>query len=80
MLSDNIDVFLLLLHYYLEENVRIPVTMEYTIRGRSALDIGKTVEKHKDIIPNILAAHALSVCDTVACCFGIGKVTVLKVL
>ena len=32
------------------------------------------------IIPNLLAAHALSGCDTVGSYFGIGKKTVIKVL
>ena len=33
----------------------------------------RLLKKHQNIIPEILAAHALSGCDTVACCFGIGK-------
>ena len=37
-----------------------------------------TVEKHADIASNLLAAHALSGCDTAASIFGIGKPTVLK--
>jgi len=53
--------------------------MESPIKDRVVVDIGKTVEKHQNIIPEILAAHALSGCDTVACCFDIGKNTVLKV-
>ena len=55
-------------------------TMESPIKDRVVVDIGKTVEKHQNIIPQILAAHALSGCDTVACCFGIGKNAVLKVV
>ena len=71
VVSDDTDVFVLLLHYYLENGLTLLVTMESPIKDRVVVDIGKTVEKHQNIIPEILAAHAR--CDTVACCFGIGK-------
>lgn len=80
VLSDDTDVFVLLLHYYLEDGLKLLVTMESPAKDRVVVDIGKTVEKHQNFIPEILAAHALSGCDTVACCFGIGKNTVLKVV
>jgi len=54
--------------------------MESPIKGRKVVDIGKTVQKHSEIVEGILPAHALSGCDTVASYFGIGKVTVLKIL
>ena len=38
------------------------------------------MEKHHNIIPSLLAGHALSGCDTVAACYGIGKGKMLKVL
>lgn len=44
------------------------------------IDIGATAEKHIDIVPQLLAAHALLGCDTVGYMWGVGKVTVLKVL
>jgi len=80
VLSDDTDVFVLLLHYSMDDDLALMVRMESPINYRVVVDIGKTVDKHRDIIPEILAAHALSRCDTVACCFGIGKNTVLKVL
>ncbi|KAG0714433.1 hypothetical protein GWK47_014176 [Chionoecetes opilio] len=80
VLSDDTDVFVLLLHYYLEDSLKFMVGMKSPIKDRAIVDIGKTVEKHIDIIPEILAAHALSGCDTIACCFGIGKSPVLKVV
>ena len=73
VVSEDTDVFVLLLHHYLEDGLTLLVTMESPIKDRIVVDIGKTVEKHQNIIPEILAAHALSGCDTVACCFGIGK-------
>ena len=54
--------------------------MESTTTSDSVIDISATVKKHSDIVPNILAAHAISGCDTVASIFGIGKPTVLKAL
>ena len=80
VVSYDTDVFVLLLHYYLEDGLMLLVTMESPIKDRVVVDIGKTVEKHQNIIPEILAAHTLSDCDTVTCCFGIGKNTVLKVV
>ena len=50
------------------------------IAGRGVLDIVETVQKHKEIILELLQTHALTGCDTVASCFGIGKAKALKVL
>ena len=43
------------------------------------IDIGATTKKHSNMVSEILAAHALTGCDTVAYLFGIGKGTVLNV-
>ena len=50
------------------------------IRDRAVLDINATVDLHRDIIPDLLAAHGLTSCDTVATYFGIGKAASLIVL
>ena len=80
VLSDDTDVFILLLFYYHKCGFHSRVTMESPIKQGVVVDIGSTVCKYKDILPQILLAHALSGCDTVTCCFGIGKGTVLKTL
>ena len=49
-------------------------------KERAILDIKITQTKHRDIMKNLLPAHALSGCDTTAWHFGIGKCTVIKVL
>ena len=49
-------------------------------QGQACIDIKVTVTEHKEIIPHILAAYALSGCGTVAQCWGIWKGTVVKVL
>jgi hypothetical protein len=54
--------------------------MEGTSAERSLIDIGATTKKHSKIVPQLLAAHALSGCDTVAQMSGIGKARVVKVL
>ncbi len=54
--------------------------MESTSRSRSSIDIGATVAKHSGIVPQMIAAHAVSGCDTVGCYHGIGKTKVVKAL
>ena len=54
--------------------------MEPTNQGCSSANIGSSVSKHRNIAPQLLSAHALSGCDSVASYFGIGKTKVEKVL
>ena len=54
--------------------------MESPIQDRVTTDINATVRKHAKIIPGLLAANALTGCDTVASLYGLGKATVLKKL
>lgn len=74
------DVFVLHLYYYRKANLEVVVTMESPIKGRVAVDSDLSSEKHISIIEEVLPAHALSGCDIVACCFGIEKGTIIKVL
>ena len=60
---------MLLLHHYLAQNLKLHVIMESPAKDRKPVDIRETVIKNKQIIPDLLAAHAISGCDTVACCF-----------
>lgn len=80
VLADDTDVYTLLLYHYLEQGLPTLMVMESPIKERAVVDIRATVEKNKSIIPTMLAAHALTGCDTVSACFGIGKGTMLKVL
>ena len=54
--------------------------MEYPIKERAVIDIRQTVQRNSDIVPDLIAAHALFGCNTVACFHGIGKGTALKTL
>ena len=80
VVADDTDVWALLLHYYMEQRVAIPFIMKSPINGRSVIDIKQTSLKYAELIPNLLAAHSLSGCDTVSGFFGIGKKTVLHIL
>ena len=80
VVSDDTDVFVLLLYHYQMAEVEVPLTMELPSKERAILDIKVTQAKHRDIVKNLLPAHAISGCDTTACYFGIGKCTVIKVL
>ena len=54
--------------------------MESPVHGRQTIDIRATAKEHANILPNLLAAHGLSGCDTVAPCYGFGKMKILITL
>ena len=80
VISDDTDVFILLVHFYHERDLTCNLTMEATSKERKSIDIQATAHRHKDIAGQLLAGHALSGCDTVAQLWGIGKTKVVKVL
>ena len=80
VVSDDTNVFVLLLYHYQMAEVEVPLTMGSPSKERAILDIKVTQAKHRDIVKNLLPAHAISGCDTTVCYFGIGKCTVIKVL
>ena len=80
VIADDTDVFVLLLHFCHRGDISSHVMMVSPIQDRAMIDINATVEKHCSIIPDLLAAHGLTGCDTVAQCHGIGKGVALKVL
>lgn len=80
VIADDTDVFILLLHHYFERQLTSHMIMESPIHGRTVIEIQATVKQQQSIVDGLLSMHALSGCDTCACYFGIGKVTVLKVL
>ena len=80
VIADDTDIFVLLLHFCHLGNISCNVLMVSPIQGRAVLDINASVEKHRAVLPDLLAGHCLSGCDTVASHFGIGKGIALKVL
>ena len=53
------------------------VIIESPVENRVTIDIKATAIEHRYIIPDLLAAHALSGCDTTACYFGICNIRAL---
>ena len=60
VISDDTDVFVLLVHHYHVAGLDLPLTMESPSRDRAILDIKETITKNKDVIKGLLPAHALS--------------------
>ena len=81
VICSDTDVFVLLCTMHVVKNwSNADVYMEDFIGGKSLISIRKTVEKHKDLIPSLLAVHILIGCDTVPSMFGIGKGKALHVM
>ena len=78
VISDDTDVFVLLLHHYQMAGLEVLLTMESPSNERAILNITLTQAKHNEIVTNLLPAHAISGCDTVACYLGIGKGRLIK--
>ena len=80
IVCEDTDVFILLLHFYAKLNLTCRLTMEGPSAERATTDIEATASEYGHLLLQLPAAHALSGCDTVAQCFGVGKSTVIKVL
>ena len=78
VISDDTDVFLLLVHFYHKENIEAEVFVQATSGERTTINIKETVRLHESIVPYLLAAHALSGCDSVSSFYNIGKKTILN--
>ena len=80
VVADDTDVFVLLCHFVFNGVITGHVMMVSPIRGRTVIDINESVDKNRAIMGDLLAAHGLTGCDTVATYHGIGKGVALKVL
>ena len=78
VVADDTDIFVPSLYFCHQGSICCKVLMVSPIQGRIVLDIN--AEEHSSIVPDLLAAHGLTGCDTVASYFGVGKVAALKVL
>ena len=74
---EDTDVFALLTYFFWKLNIIADIKMLPTDSSCNAVDINKTVESNIHSIPRLLAAHALSGCDTTAS-YGKAKSTVVK--
>jgi len=73
VISDDTDVFVMLVHYYQKCSLTCTPLMKSNSKAKTLTDIVATVKQHTDIACQLLAAHAFTGCDTVASMFGIGK-------
>ena len=80
VISDDTDVMVLLLHFYALKELSCNLLMIGTSHSRASVDIKATAQEHAGYVPQLLAAHTLSGCDTVSYLWGIGKGTVIKML
>ncbi|KAL8595126.1 hypothetical protein ACOMHN_019164 [Nucella lapillus] len=53
--------------------------MQSAVYSRACIDIPEMVKTHPVLIPQVLAIHGISGCDTVAACYGIGKTIAVNV-
>ena len=80
VVCDDTDVFVLLASYVHKYSVKVSTLMESFSDTRALIDINQTAKKHADIMPSIIAAHALSGCDSVPKMHFIGKKKAKNVL
>ena len=81
VVCNDTDVFVLLIHFYLEKTMTMNVSMESQSALKTIIYICQTALKHKHITKYLPAVglHTLTGCDMVSYLFGFGKVTALKV-
>lgn len=80
VISDDTDVFALLLYFYVSQRCTSALYMSSPQVGRAVVDVKATAEKHPCASKFILQLHALTGSDTVAATYGIGKKRALKAL
>ena len=80
VISDDTDVFVLLVHFYQQCGLNCNLIMSGTSSTRSVIDIKAIAAKHQNIARQLLPAYALLGCDSVSQFYGIGKGTILKIL
>ena len=81
IISSDTDVFVLLCSNFLANDwSSANIFMETFIDNSKLININKSVEYNKDIVPSLVALHALTGCDSVPMMFGIGKAKGFKAL
>ena len=67
VVADDTDIYVLLLHHYMNRNLDMPMIMQATRKARASVDIKATVEYLQDIIPD-LWLHIVSWVATLLLC------------
>ena len=78
VISDDTDVFALLLHFFQSAHLTCDLIMVGTSHTRRSVDIRAAVQRHDQVISSVLAAHVFTRCDTVSYFWGIGKGAVVN--
>lgn len=79
ILSDDTDVFVLLVHFYRKLKLKCAMWME-SVDKEKLSDIAASVHNLGTQADSLLAVHCLTGCDTTSQLFGIGKYKAIKVL
>ncbi len=79
VIADDTDIFVMLMHFCFHKKIK-NVYIASPVHGRAVLDINASVKEHKSILPNLLAAHGITGCDSVGTYHGIGKGAAHRVL
>ena len=58
LVANDTDVYILLLYHYHVESLKIPAKLQSTQAGRAFIDVSATVLKLREVIPQLLPAHA----------------------
>lgn len=74
------DVFLLILYFYNYKETFATILIESSMQGRRLINIGLAAIPHENIIPDVLAAHSITVYITTALYYGNVKNKAVKVL
>ena len=73
VISDDTDVFFLLLHFYVSHKCTIDLYLCSPVTDRSIVDLRATAHKIKDMIKAILVMHTLTGTETVAATYNVGN-------
>ena len=71
VVAEDTYVFVLLCYFVFNGDITGHVMMVSSIRGRTVIDINESVHKNRAIMGDLLPAHDLTGCDTVATYHGI---------
>ena len=73
--------FSLLCHFFNSEEWNANIFMNgFTKDSSTTTSINEAIKKYKSVVPSILAAHALTGCDSVPKLYGIGKAEEINAL
>ena len=78
--ADDTDIYVILLYHYRLQALQKHMQMVATHGQVTVIDIEATAKQLGDKVLDMLPAHALTGCDQVAMCHGIGKGKMLKSL